>query len=390
MKSIRLSLLLATLTLLSTLACAPATAAQMRDEIAHVPMKDGIFTAHLTTRFYAPPGDGPFPLVVINHGKAEGSPAMQKDDPFYFQAIEFVRRGYAVAVPIRAGFGSSGGTYFRSNCDFEKGARHWADSVQAAIDYARTLSYIDSTHIVVIGQSQGGLTSVALGERNLPGVMGIINIAGGMWDGTCNGWDSTLIRGFRDLGRRSNIPALFLYGDNDRFWGNGALSRKFFDAYHEGNPNAQYFDEGVFSEGDSHMVFHRYSGEKIWIPPVQHFFESLGLTWDVRYLNWHQGNTVALDNIDIVPYQDVNAAATRVGLEHFLRSDPRAGRVLVIAPNGHYAVATGKDAQAKALKACEEKGGVGCQLYARDRELVYSGPFATTVKASSTVSESAR
>jgi dienelactone hydrolase len=348
----------------------------MRDEIAQVPMKAGIFTVHLTTRIYAPPGDGPFPLVVINHGKADVIPAMQKDDPFYFQSIEFVRRGYAVAVPIRAGFGSSGGTYYKSNCEFAKGARHWADSVQAAIDYARTLPYIDGAHIVVIGQSQGGLTSVALGGRNVPGVVGIIDIAGGMQESHCMSGDSMLVRDFRELGHKSTVPTLFLYGDNDRFWGNGTLSRQFFDAYHEGNPNAQYFDEGVFSEGDSHMIFHLRSGEKIWLPPVRHFFESLGLTWEARYLNWHRGNTIALDNLDIVPYQDVNVA-TRVGLARFLSSDPRAGRALAIASNGHYGLSTGKDAEAKALKACEEVGGLGCQLYARDSALVYSGPFAT-------------
>ncbi|WP_408218999.1 hypothetical protein [Paraburkholderia dilworthii] len=43
---------------------------------------------------------------------------MQQDDFFYLQAIEFVRRGYAVVVPTREGFGSSGGTYFRVNCNF--------------------------------------------------------------------------------------------------------------------------------------------------------------------------------------------------------------------------------------------------------------------------------
>jgi hypothetical protein len=96
-------------------------------------------------------------------------------------------------------------------------------------------------------------------------------------------------------------------------------------------------------------------------------------------LNWHQGDVIALDNIDIVPYQDVNVAIT-AGIEAFLRSDPRAGRVLAIAPNGHYGFATGKDAEARAVKTCQQKGGVGCQLYARDRELVYSGPFATTTK----------
>ncbi|WCM24665.1 alpha/beta fold hydrolase [Paraburkholderia bryophila] len=360
-------------------------AADMRYEVVQVPMKGWVFTANLTTHIYAPPGDGPFPLVVLNHGKADGNPVTQKDDPFYFQALEFVRRGYAVVAPTREGFGSSGGTYFRANCNFTEGARHWANSVQAAIDYARTLPYVDTTHIVVIGQSQGGITAVALGERNLPGVIGIINIAGGVRDEHCAGWQATLVRNFRELGSDSKTPTLFLYGDNDQYWGNGELSKQFFEAYREGNPNARYVDEGVFGEGDSHMVFHLYVGEKIWLPPVRQFFESLGLDWTVRYLNWHQGASVVLDNIDIVPYQDVNAAIGD-GMTMFLRADPRSGRAFVIAPNGHYGFAIGKDAQAKATKYCEERGGLGCQLYALDNDLVFKGPFAAGSKTVATPS----
>lgn len=358
-----------------------AQADGMRDEIVQVPLRDGIFPVKLTTRIYSPPGDGPFPLVVINHGKAPGKAALQKDEPFYFQSLEFVRRGYAVIVPTREGFGTSGGTYFQANCNVADAARNWAGSVQAAIGYARTLPYIDSTHIVVIGQSQGGITTVALGEQNLPGVLGIVNFAGGSREDRCMGWQEGLVRDYRSFGSHSKTPALFLYGDNDSYWGNGDLSKQFFDAYHEGNPNTQYVDEGVFAAGDSHMVFHRYIGEPVWLPPVGHFFESLGLNWSVRYLNWHQGSTVTLDNVDIVPYRNVNAAIV-TGMERFLRSDPRAGRAIVIAPNGHYGFATGKEAQAKAAKTCAEKGGVGCELYALDDQLVGASAASTGDHAS--------
>ncbi|MFM0645272.1 hypothetical protein PQR14_13155 [Paraburkholderia bryophila] len=79
--------------------------------------------------------------------------------------------------------------------------------------------------------------------------------------------------------------------------------------------------------------------------------------------------------IDIVTCQDFNAAIGD-GMKMFVRADPRSGRAFVIASNGHYGFAIGKDAQAKATKACEERGGVGCQLYAFGNDLVYKGPFA--------------
>nr|WKF59311.1 hypothetical protein HUO10_003820 [Paraburkholderia busanensis] len=371
MKTIRRALLAAALsTLLSTLSHV-AHAAGMRDETVQVPLRAGLFAVNLTARIYTPPGDGPFPLVVINHGKSPGNAAFQNDESFYGQSLEFVRRGYAVIVPTREGFGTSGGRYVSDNCNVADAARHWANSVEAAIGYARTLPYVDSTHIVVIGQSQGGITTVALGERNLPGVLGIVNIAGGARDDKCSGWQESLVRDYRDFGSRSTVPAIFLYGDNDSYWGNGELSRRFFDAYREGNPNTQYVDEGVAADGNSHMIFHHYAGERIWLPPVGRFFESLGLNWRIRYADPHQGKTVAIDNIDIVPYRDINPGIG-AGMEHFLHADPRAGRAIAIAPNGHYGFATGKDAQTKAMNFCAEVNGIGCRLYAIDDQLVDS------------------
>lgn len=251
----------------------------VRFEHVQVPMKQSFFTIHLSTYLYLPPGKGPFPLVVINHGKSAGG-SMQPDSKFIWQAEKFIARGYAVIVPNRAGLGKSGGVYITSCADAES-VRRWADSVQAAIDYARTLPMIDAQKIIVIGQSQGGLTAVGLGERNLPGVLGVVNFAGGLRSDRCVGWEGVLINDYRTFGAASKAPALFLYGDNDSFWGDGTLSKQFFDAYHAGNPASTYVDEGVFADGDSHMYFHRKSGYKTWAPSLWQFFDSLGLNSQV-------------------------------------------------------------------------------------------------------------
>jgi dienelactone hydrolase len=275
------------LTVLAAILCACATptyaddssAGAIRYEHVMVPVKDGFFTIHLSTYLYTPPGPGPFPLVVLNHGKAPGG-AHQPDTKFVWQAKKFLARGYAVLVPNREGLGDSGGSYIHG-CNVETAAHHWADSVQAAIDYARTLPFIDATRIVVIGQSQGGITTVALGERNLPGVLGIVNFAGGSREEKCGGWQESLVEDYKAFGADSRVPALFVYGDNDSYWGDGTLSKRFFEAYHAGNPNSTYFDEGTFADGDSHMFFHRESGYASWAPPLWKFFDSLGLNSQV-------------------------------------------------------------------------------------------------------------
>src|SRR5690242_7621887 len=51
--------------------------------------------AMLETTVFRPNGPGPFPLLVINHGKDPGRPSAQPRDRFYHMAAAFVKRGYA-------------------------------------------------------------------------------------------------------------------------------------------------------------------------------------------------------------------------------------------------------------------------------------------------------
>ena len=71
----------------------------------------GSYGIELETTVYRPPGEGPFPLVVINHGKSFGDSRFQPRSRYPLAALEFVRRGYVVAIPMRRGFSKSGGIY---------------------------------------------------------------------------------------------------------------------------------------------------------------------------------------------------------------------------------------------------------------------------------------
>src|SRR6478735_2735991 len=57
-------------------ASAPALAADLREEIVMV-RKPGVFGAELETTLFRPAGEGPFPLVIVNHGKESGNPRFQ-------------------------------------------------------------------------------------------------------------------------------------------------------------------------------------------------------------------------------------------------------------------------------------------------------------------------
>ncbi len=48
--------------------------APLDEKVVMLPVVEGPDSVQLETTIYKPPGDGPFPLVVMNHGKALGNP----------------------------------------------------------------------------------------------------------------------------------------------------------------------------------------------------------------------------------------------------------------------------------------------------------------------------
>jgi len=258
---------------------APGT---IRDEHVMIVKSTGLFGTKLSTYIFTPPGNGPFPLVIINHGKAPGNPHLQKETDYFWQSLELVKRGYAVISPTRSGFGSSGGNHNDPGSNLAAAARAWADDVDVTVSYAKTLPFIDPNHIVIIGQSEGGLVTVAYGERRTPGVLGLINIVGGLRSSK-PGWESNDLNAFRSFGAKTgSLPVLFFYGTNDSHWGDGTNSREWFAAYQEGNPAAQYYDFGNFGS-DAHALWKTRSSQPTWIPVFGKFITSLGLSWGLKY-----------------------------------------------------------------------------------------------------------
>jgi dienelactone hydrolase len=352
----------------------PAEAAGMRDEIVKVTKSHGLFGVKLTARIYTPPGDGSFPLIVINHGKANGNPAFQKDRGYYFQARAFVQRGYAVIVPTRQGFGSSGGLYADGGCNIAETGRLQADDIEAAIGYAKSLPYVDAAHIVVIGQSQGGLATMALGERNLPGVVGLINMAGGMRRERCIDWERADVDAYAQYGAKSEAPSLWMYGDNDSYWGQ-TLPKAMHDAYVAAGGRAEWVDYGVFGS-DSHQTFASRSGMPLWLPAYARFFAALGLPFEAHSLRGEgagadgagpAGAGPDVEDLDAVPVTGAGKGLYAA----FLDADPRAHRAFAVSPDGHCGYAVGDDAARLALAHCATHTQAACELYAVDQQVVY-------------------
>ena len=333
-------------------------------------------TASLQTTVFRPNGPGPFPLLIINHGKEAGDPRLQPRDRFIFMATAFVKRGYAVMVPMRQGFANSTGTYADHGCNMTANGHAQAADVLDTIDFARDQDWIDDERIVVAGQSYGGLATIALGTRYVPGVRGLINFAGGLRDdGKYCDWRTELVRAFGAYGGNSKIPSLWMYGINDSLFAPDLVARM-HGAFVDNGGRAQRHQFGAFKR-DSHGIMASRDGEKVWWPQTERFLRQVGMPTTEIYAVGPQPTLpktdfAMVDDIAAVPYlSETGRAAYR---EYLDKMTPRA---FAVSPSGAWCWAEeGEDPHARALATCAKKSKQPCQLYSVDDYVVWRGKAA--------------
>ena len=345
--------------------------------------------AMMETTVFRPNGPGPFPLLIINHGKDAGPPNQQARDRFIFMATAFVKRGYAVMVPMRQGFSNSTGRYKDFGCNMTANGYTQAHDVRDAVDFARTQDWIDADRIVVAGQSYGGLATMAMGTEDVPGVRGLINFAGGLRDDAnlCD-WRGELVRAFAAYGAANKIASLWMYGANDSLFGPELVARM-HDAFVHAGGQARLVEFGAFKR-DAHGMIGSRDGEKIWWGDTERFLKKIGMPTEERYAVTAQpslpkSDFAKLDDVDAVPY--VNENGRSAYREYLAKMTPRA---FAVSANGAWCWAEeGEDPDARALATCEKKGGQPCRLYSVDEQVVWNDAPAAVERAATMASNAA-
>jgi dienelactone hydrolase len=368
------------------LACGTASAltldTSLNEQVVMVPAGSGTNSVELETTIFKPPGTGPFPLVIMNHGKALGNPRNQNRDRFIAISREFVKRGYAVVIPMRKGFSKSTGDYADLGCDMTGNGQAQADDLQSALEYLVTQNWADKDRILVAGQSYGGLAAMAFGTRKFPGVKGLINFAGGlkMHGGSCQ-WQDSLVKAFSEYGAKTPLPSIWFYGANDHHFG-PELATKMYDAYVRAGGHAKLVAYGAF-KSDAHGMSGSRDGVKVWWPETEKFLREIGMPTDpVVALNNEfrlpPTNYAALDNIEAVPYlKEKDREQYRTFLS---KSYPRA---FAMSATGAWSWAEdGDDPAEQALANCQKRSSQPCKLYAVDNNVVWAEEAATTTTAS--------
>jgi dienelactone hydrolase len=342
--------------------------------------------SRLETTVFQPNGPGPFPLIIINHGKDPGRPNLQPRDRFYHMAHAFVERGYAVMVPMRQGFANSTGNYRDRGCDMTSNGYTQAEDIRDALGYAREQQWVDADRIIVAGQSYGGLATMALGTQDLPGVRGLINFAGGLRDDSNGcGWRSALVSAFAEYGSQNKVPSLWMYGQNDSLFGPELVARM-HDAFEQAGGRAQLVEYAPFKR-DSHGMLASRDGQKVWLDDTMKFLQQIGMPTKVLYKVPQPPlpqptNFAGVGDVEAVPFLSENGK--RAYAEYLTKMTPRA---FAISPSGGWCWAEeGEDPEARALATCSAKSDTPCRLYSVDESVVWNPDLAekAAVTASNT------
>ena len=225
---------------------------------------------------------GKHPLIVITHGSSRKSEEHAQVTPWQElpQALWFARRGWIALVVVRRGYGGSGGEQdgrHGGRCpqtDYEKAGDYSAEDLRIAIDYARNLPEVDATHIIAMGVSTGGFATVALTAKAPPGLVAAISFAGGRGSqadhDVCNSGD--LLRAYRDFGKHSRTPMLWIYAQNDKFFW-PELAQKFDTAFRSQGGQDQFVLAPPIGE-DGHSLFRHVEA---WSSTVDNFLKAQNL-----------------------------------------------------------------------------------------------------------------
>lgn len=221
-------------------------------------------------------------FLILNHGRSgEASKRQAVRAAQYAESARYlVEKGFVVFFPVRVGYGSTGGPDIENSgpCDdktYPPGFEAAARQSMAVIEYAKALAYVDRGGGLVMGQSFGGTTAIALAAKTIPGVLAAVNFAGGGGGGPKTHPEQPcgmerMRELFASYGATARIPTLWFYSENDRYWG-PTIPRAWFEAFRERGGQGQFVQLPPV-EPDGHLSFSRNTAA--WRPPFEEFLAS--------------------------------------------------------------------------------------------------------------------
>jgi dienelactone hydrolase len=247
----------------------------------------------IATRILRPEGPGPYGAIILSHGEPATAEQrmLESPDMLLDTAAVLARRGYAVIMPLRRGYGATGGVFaeYAGSCgnpDYLRSGAAAAADILTAYDFARRLPYVDGNRMILAGQSAGAVASLfAAAAREPQGLVAVLAFAAG------RGGDPARTPGmpcaaeqlaevFALLGARVKAPVLFQYAENDLFFGPG-VTRLWFERFTKGGARAEYVLQPPFG-ANGHFLFSDDAGARYWEPAVERFLRQYGVPFEAK------------------------------------------------------------------------------------------------------------
>jgi dienelactone hydrolase len=336
-------------------------------EAASIPfVLPGTAPLHLDAIVTRPANPGRYPMVVITHGT--NTPEENKvtfPTIFSSMSIDFARRGWAAVSVTRRGHGRSEGQWSDGygGCDnpnYQAAGLSGAQDIIQTVEAMRGKPFVDSTRVLLIGHSAGGLATIAATSLAPKGLVGAINFAGGRGskqpasDALCA--SDRLIGAYGFYGKTSRVPTLWIYSENDHYF-SPALAREMLAAFTKSGGHGELVVGPPYGKEGHGLV---NGPPELWQDPVDNFLRQNHLpTW-------------AQPIRPTPPVLPPPKGARLSDFQTYLASE-RFEKAFAISLDGHhsgwaYGQRSPEEAAAGALKMCSSSGAA-CKVHAINNKL---------------------
>lgn len=261
--------------------------ASLREEVHSVPVAAA--GASIVVTSFRPKGAGPFPWLLLNHGTATtpaANRAMGRYRPLN-PVREWVRRGYAVLVPVRRGYGASGGEAFGDaygSCqrpDFRRAGEGAALDLLATVEWAKKQPDLDAKRWLLTGQSAGGFASIYTASKRPEGLVAVLAFSSGRGGDPATRprepcASDSLARLYAEIAPQIAVPVLWFYAENDQFIG-PRVQKLWYESFRKAGGRGELVTVPPFSSALGHGVYPAKAGIPIWSAAVANFSRAYGL-----------------------------------------------------------------------------------------------------------------
>ena len=328
------------------------------------------------------PGTDKLPVALIAHGASAGGPRMLQINSISGWVDNLAQRGWLAVGVMRRGFGKSEGELVENSgtCTAPASSDYLnrqTDDLQAALGAIAKRPDADMSRVLLIGQSTGGATVMALAARLPSRVTAVVNGAGGLANNgghfqlntDCSAYESDVVWNFARFGTTAHMPTLWLYAENDGFFRPGLVSRM-KSAYTASGGKAELVFLPPFGS-DGHTIFFANDGPARLLPHLDQFLRANDLP------TWNEADFTGLFSTLTPPDQQA--------LGNYLRSGPTE-KALALASDGslywHWGASSMAEARDIALGNCQKQAGTSCRIIAQDFVPVADGDAKPTPAAS--------